>query len=248
MKRLVELASRQDLKAFEDNWMEALAGDVRDVPGLLEAISALEAQGQFAKASSYLQLLLPLILKAEGREDDAVLVLKRMAKISPREKTLRKHFIDVFRRKFGGHDGFDKLVRHSQIESDIEMLKAAERLESYLAFSPGSYVEHPAGWGVGVVKAIDSDDASVIIDFEEAKNHELELEMACRITRHLDADHFKAMRFDRRDQLLDMAEKDRVGLVKCVVLGRDRTTTVRDLRDRLTDGIISTKDWSRWWT
>ncbi len=248
MKRLSELASKHDLSAFEEAWAEALAEGAQDVPALLDAVTALEAQGHIQKAFNYLQLLLPALVEAGGRDEEAFKVLRRMAKLNPRDKKLRGHFTDIFRRMYPDHEGMDDLIRHSRIESDPELLKAANRLHSYLQFRVGCYVQHPAGWGVGIVKSIDYHDATVVIDFDEAKNHEIEMEVACRITRHLDPEGFKAMKHDRIEKLIEMADSDRAALVKMVVVERDRPTTVRDLRDRITDGIVPTKEWSRWWS
>lgn len=248
MRRLVELASRPDLKPFEDAWVETIANDPSDVNGLLEAISGLESQGQFHKAAGFLSLLLPAFLDNADKNDEALLVLERLAKLSPRDKKLRENFLKVFRRVHDDHEGFDQLVKHSGIETDMEVAKAAEKLGNYLEFKPGAYVEHPAGWGVGIVATVDADNATVTIDFRELAGHELEIDVACNITRHLATDSFKAMKFDRLDKLLDMVENDPVALVKCVVVSRDRTTTVRDLRERLTEGVIATKEWSKWWS
>lgn len=247
LKRLTDLASKHELKDFEDAWIEVIAEDTSDVEGLLQAIDALEAQGHFGKATQLVKLLLDGYM-SNGEDDKALTALRRLTKLGPRNQALRKDYLAVLRRKFEGHEGLDALVAHSEIETTMEIGKAAERLERYLHFSPGSYVEHPAGWGVGTVSAVNCDDATVTIDFADMKGHELEMDVAIEITRPLDKDDFRAMKFDRLDQLMTMATDDPVALVKCVVDSRARTTTVRDLRYALTEGVIPTKDWSKWWT
>ncbi len=248
MKRLIELASQHDLKPFEDLWIETIAADTSNVEGLLEAIAALESQGQFGKAASFLNLLLPSYLDDPNADEAALLCLKRLAKVSARDRNLRENFLKVFRRKYADNPGLDTCIEHSGIMKEMDISDAVDKLESYLRFSPGSYLEHPAGWGVGIVSAVDHDEATVTIEFRDMPGHELGFEMARNITRYLPDDDFKAMKFDRLGQLQEMAEKDPVALVRCVVSSRERKTTVRDLRDRLTDGVIPVKDWSKWWT
>ena len=85
MKRLQELATRTDLKPFEDAWVEQISTDPSDVDGFLKAISGLESQGQFGKAGQYLNLLLPSYTES-GNDDAALKVLKRLAKVAPRER------------------------------------------------------------------------------------------------------------------------------------------------------------------
>lgn len=247
LKQFQDFAAKHDLKAFEDAWITAIADDTSDAEGLLEAISALESQGQFQKAIQFLHLLLDAYLESRA-DDEALLVLHRLAKLAGRDARLRDRYLTVLRRKYADHPGLDALVRESGIENELDVGAAADRLQSYLAFRPGAYVEHPAGWGVGTVRSVDPENATVTIDFEDMKGHELEMAMATSITRHLDSDDFRAMRFDRMDQLKAMAESDPVELVKKVVRSRARESTVRDLRHVLTDGVIPAKDWSKWWT
>ncbi|MCB9832350.1 MAG: transcription elongation factor GreA [Planctomycetes bacterium] len=248
MKRLIELASQHDLKPFEDLWNETIAGNTSNVEGLLEAISALESQGQFGKAASFLNSLLPCYLDDANANEAAILCLKRLAKVSARDRNLRENFLKVFRRKYAENPGIETCIEHSGVLADMNIAEAVDKLESYLNFTPGAYLEHPAGWGVGIVSAVDHDEATVTIDFRDMPGHELGFEMARNITRYLAPDNFKAMKFDRLSRLQTMAEENPVDLVRCVITSRERKTTVRDLRDRITDGVIPVKDWSKWWT
>ena len=246
MKRLVELASRQDLEAFDEAWVEQVGNDPSDVEGFIEAVRRLESQGQFTKAGQRLAQLVPVYI--EGGQDDAALrVLRKMADVAPREKGIRHNFIQVLGRKYAHRDDLEALVEHAGLTGGADLLQAVERLESYLMFSPGAYVEHPAGWGVGVVTEADSAEAEVTIDFAEQKGHRISLEMAHNITNHLEADSFKAMKFDRLDQVMAMTTDDPVSLIKKVVAGRNRKTTVRDVRETLTDGVVPQKEWTKWW-
>ncbi|MEE9391818.1 MAG: transcription elongation factor GreA [Planctomycetota bacterium] len=247
LKRLQTLASKHELKAFEDAWVEALSGDTSDVDGLLEAITAVESQGHSQKASQFLQLLVNGYVESAD-DDHALKALRRMAALTPRDRKVRDQYLTVYRRKEADHDGLEALIAKAQFETATDIGAAASKLESYLAYRPGAYVDHPAGWGVGTVVKLNAEDATVTIDFADLKGHELEMDVASNITRHLETDDFKAMKYDRLDQLLDMAANNPVELVKCVVRSRTRATTVRDMRQTLTEGVIPMKDWSKWWT
>ncbi len=247
IKRLVDLAQKHDLKPFENAWAEAIANDPSDVEGLLEAIYALETQGHLGKAATYINMLLPCYLEDPTKDDAALLCLHHLSTVSARDRGLRENFLKVLRRKYADNEGLETLIEHSGILTDMQVADCAEKLESYLRFKPGSYVEHPAGWGVGTVASVDTLEGTVTIDFFELKGHELGLDMARSITKHLEPTSYKAMKYDRIEDLQTMAKEDPVALVKCVVTSRERKTTVRDLRERLTEGIIPTKDWSKWW-
>jgi transcription elongation factor GreA len=248
MKRLKELAGRSDLKAFEEAWAEAVAGATGRVRDFLDVITVLESQGHFQKAAGYLGILLPNYLD-HGKNEEALLVLKRMAAISPRASGLRSGLLKVFRAKYANDAVLETLLKLSGLsDSGSDIVKSVQQLETYLAFTLGSYVEHRAGWGVGVVTAVDPEAGTVTVDFREMKGHQLTFDVAHSITKPLPIDHLRAMKFDRMNELRRLAEEDEVRLVKIAVLSRERASTVRDVRDMLTDGVISAKDWSKWWT
>ena len=105
LKRLTDLASKHELKDFEDAWIEVIAEDTSDVGGLLQAIDALESQGHFGQATQLLKLLLDGYV-SNGEDDKALTVLRRLAKLGPRNQALRKDYLAVLRRKFADHEGW----------------------------------------------------------------------------------------------------------------------------------------------
>ena len=247
MRRLVELAHKNDLNAFDAAWKEAVDACTAPVGEFLEAIGALEAQGHFPKAAQNLNLLVPKYLDRQ-KYDEVTLVLKRIAQVAPRQQGLRANFLRVFTARHGTNPAFEALVKRSGLDTALDILKAVQQLETYLAFSVGGYVEHRSGWGVGVLTAVDAEQGMIVVDFRDAKGHDLSFDTAHSILKHLPKDGFRAMKFDRMDELRRIAETDEVRLVKLAVLSRERSSTVRDVRDMLTDGIIPAKDWSKWWT
>lgn len=237
MKRLVELASRSDLKAFEDAWNEAVANQTLSAQSYLDVITTLESQGQIQKAAQFTLVLVNPYLD-RGKWDDALLILKCIAKIAPKSSGLRTNLLRVFRGKNAANPTIEALIKHSGLDLGQDIEKAVVLLETYLSFSVGGYVEHRSGWGVGVVTAVDLDTAMVTIDFRDMKGHQLTLDVAHSITKPLKNEHFRAMKFDRLEELRKISEEDPVRMVKIGVLSRERATTVRDLRDMFTDGVI----------
>lgn len=247
MKRLVELASRQDLKPFENAWTEAIAAGGHAVEGFLTAASALESQGQNRRSASCLALLLPDYMSSENF-DSALPVLKRLAEISPTESGLRKNLLTVYRSINADVPETEVFLEQSGLStSGGDIVEQVKLFEIFLSFRPGGYIFHPAGWGVGTIESINPEETLVTIDFAEKKGHELSMEMASSITRHIPKNSFMALKYDRLDELRDLADKDPAELVKSVVRGRNRPTRSRDIRDLMTDGVLPLKDWTRWW-
>ncbi len=247
MKRLVELASRQDLKPFEGAWAEAIASGAHGVEGFLKAASSLESQGQDKRSANCLSLLMPGYMSSEDYSS-ALLVLKRLAKISPTESGLRKNLLTVYRSLNADIAETETFLEHSGLgTSGGNIVEQIKLFEIFLSFRPGGYVFHPAGWGVGTIESINPDETLVTIDFADKKGHELSMEMASNITRHIPTNSFMALKYDRIDELRALADEDPAELVKSVVRGRNRPTRSRDIRDLMTDGVLPLKDWTRWW-
>ena len=72
--------------------------------------------------------------------------------------------------------------------------------------------------------------------------------MARRVTETIPANDLRAMKVDRREELLALLESDRAEVLRAALRSRRGKATQRELRDRLTDGLLTAKTWSRWWT
>ncbi|HYC76620.1 MAG TPA: GreA/GreB family elongation factor, partial [Planctomycetota bacterium] len=97
------------------------------------------------------------------------------------------------------------------------------------------------------VAEIDPEQTLVVIDFEKKRGHRLAMEMARNITEFIDAGDLRALKYDRMDAVREMVESDPVELVRAALKSRRNKATLRELRDRLTDGVVPLADWSKWW-
>jgi transcription elongation factor GreA len=244
--RLRELAERGDLKTFEEVWLEALDTAPTDVDAFLAGADALHARGVIDKASLYLSMLAPQLIE-RGLYAESLPVLRKMAALNPREKGIRQGLLAAYRALYAEHPGLPVFLDKSGLESGGELKAGIEKMETFLAFSPGRYLFHPAGWGAGRIVDVDAREATVVIDFEGRPGHRMSMEMAAKVTEFIEDRDLRALKFDRKDQLLAWAEEDPVELVRASLRSRRGKASLRDLRDRLTAGIIDPKAWSRWW-
>jgi len=112
MKRLVELASRSELKASKMLGMKRSRRSRFSAQGFLDVITTLESQGQFQKAATYMQTLVTPYLD-RSKWDEALTVLKRIAKIAPKSSGLRTNLLKVFRGKYAANESIEALIKHS---------------------------------------------------------------------------------------------------------------------------------------
>ncbi len=247
-RRLKDLAAARNPEALETAWIEAADAEPENLELFMEAVAVLETEGRFEKAGSYLALLLPIYL--ERRMDDhALTILRKMAAVSPRERGIRHGFLDVFRRRFASHPDFETLLGHSGLDKkEADLLAAVDRLETWLAYRKGAYVEHPAGWGMGRIVDVDPAAGTVVIDFRTKPRHELSLDVARKVTEIVPDDDLRAMKSDRLEELRALAASDPARLIRIVVKSRGGRASVREIKQRLCDDVIPAKDWTRFWS
>ena len=73
------------------------------------------------------------------------------------------------------------------------------------------------------------------------------MEMARGITEFIQSNDLRAMKLDRIEELKRLVEDDPVELIRAALRSRRNKATLREIRDRLTDGIIPPDEWTRWW-
>ncbi len=245
-RRLRESAERNDLKGFEDVWVEMMEHHPAEVSTFIAGIDALHAKGLMDKASTFLGALAPVLLERQLYAE-AIVALRRLAALNPREKGLRSGLLTAYKALYAADERLPVLLEKSGLESGGEIKPSVDKLETFLGFVPGRYVFHPAGWGAGRVLSVDLGEMQVVMDFETTKGRKLALEMAAKVTQFIEADDLRAMRFDRQDQLLALVENDPVALIRAALKSRGGKSSLRDIRDRIAPAVIPTARWSSFW-
>lgn len=246
-RRLRESAERNDdLKEFEAVWVEMMANHPTEITAFIAGIDALHAKGHMDKASTFLGALAPVLLERR-LHSEAICALRRLATLNPREKGLRSGLLTAYKALYATDERLPMLLEKSGLESGGEIKPSVDKLESFLGFTPGRYVFHPAGWGEGRVMNVDLSEMQVVMDFETTKGRKLTLEMAAKVTQFVEADDLRAMRFDRQDQLAALVESDPVALIRAALKSRGGKSSLRDIRDRLAPSLIPTARWSSFW-
>lgn len=217
-----------------------------DVDAFLAGVDALHIQGNLDKAGLYLSMLSPVLLDRQ-LFPEALRVLRRMAVLAPRERGLRHGLLTSYKALYANDPRLPVFLEKTGLETGTDLRAAMEKMDNFLGLEVGRYVFHPAGWGAGRVVAVDPADVSVIIDFEGRKGHRISMEMACKVCEFLDPGDIRAMKFDRRDELLRLAEEDPIEVIRAALRSRRGKATLKEIRDRITAGVVDQKSWSRWW-
>jgi transcription elongation factor GreA len=232
---------------FDALWNELLDAAPDDVEVFLYGAAGLETIGMMEKAG---KLLADLALRLQEHKAwrPSLTALTKVADIAPRERALRHALVTAFKNLYADDERLPVYLRASRLETETDLKAALIRIETYFAFEKGRYLWHPQGWGAGRVADLDPEQTIVVIDFEKKRGHRLGMEMARTITEFIHDLDLRAFKYDRFEQLKAMVEGDPIELVRAALRSRRNKATLREIRDRLTDGIVPLGDWSKWWS
>lgn len=246
-----EFAEKGDLTAFEELWLSLIDSDPADIETFIEGAESLESVGNFDRAALFLNLVWP-VLRDQGLNTEALAVLRKVAQVPSRpnqgrDDEVREGLVAVYRAVHADSPHLEAYLETSGLIGEAELKKAVKQLDIYLTFTENSYLFHPAGWGAGRISAVDPVALSVVIDFHERPGHKMAMDMAAKVTESIADNDLRAMKYDRREQLVAMLDEDPLELVRCALRSRRGKATLRDIRDRIAGDLIDTKAWSRWW-
>ena len=246
-RKLRELAETGDHQGFEDLWIRSIDEAPSEIDSFLAGADALASQGNFDKAGLYLSMLTPALLE-QGLYEEALSALRVMANLAPRERGLRHGLLTAYQNLHADNPRLSQWLELSGLTEGKDLKKAIKKLDTFLGFKEGAYVFHPAGWGPGLVTAVDEDTSEVLIDFESRKGHRISLEMAAKVTDFIASDDIRAMKLDRKEEIQRLVEEDPLALIRAGLRSRRGKATQRELKDRFVDDILDAKAWTKWWT
>ena len=243
-------ASALDSAAYDDVpeiWNELAKLEPENTPAFLAMAGELEGRRKRDLAGELL-VSLAALYKEPRLRDARETVLKQASKLVPRNEQLKELLADHYRELHGDHPMVEEAIRKSGLMRPMGVDETLPRLETSLKFRVGDIVHHTTGWGMGRVTSIDLDESTMTVDFEGRKNHPMSLEMGGKVLERLAPGSFRALKFTSPDTLRQMAGKDPEGLLKLVLKDLGGKATLKEVKARLTDGIVAADDWTRWWT
>ncbi|MDH3593203.1 MAG: hypothetical protein OER88_15055, partial [Planctomycetota bacterium] len=199
--RIGSALSNRDFGEVEAAWREYASLHPEDYKYLLGVAGQLARYDKGALASELCMTLATALLEKD-EVDAATEVGKAALKSSQRTEGLRALLQQVYEAAHGGNSNLATFLEKSGLDGETGSLRAqVDALERYLAFSEGSYVFHPGGWGYGEVVDFDPDDEIMTVDFQRKRGHQIKLLNAPKILRRLDPEHIGVYKWYRRAEL-----------------------------------------------
>ncbi|MHC4390026.1 MAG: GreA/GreB family elongation factor [Planctomycetota bacterium] len=246
---LVQLARQNAYADLESAWEQALmTPDTLEPASFLEAASVLTDQGQGERAAALLTLLAEALTSKDAHRQARLDALVAAAQATSRPRELRADILAAVRGAHSDRPGVEAYLKLSRFEDENRPLKdALSDLLDYLDFPIGRHLEH-RGWGVGVVRAVDNRSGDLEIDFERKKDHTFPVLGAVKFLERLPDASFRARAFSESEVLQAMAKEDPAELIRIVVRSRGGTASRAQVKQDLTERVISATVWSKAWT
>lgn len=237
--------NKKNSRMVEDIWLKILENTHDPYPIYIDIENVLKSNFEPDFIVALLSLMIHNLIKSE-KYDEVITLLKNILKLQPNNKEYREELIKVYRLRYKDHSKIEELLKSSGMRMWWKSIThAIELFEKQIKFDKEVYVFHHS-WGTGKITTIDKD--LITIDFEKNKEHKMSFDMALNTLQIIPEDHVKVKKRYNIEEVQKMANKDPIQLIELIVnKTENKEVTVDDLKDEMTDKIISNSDWQRWW-
>ncbi len=194
-------------------------------------------------------LLFPLVETFKQYEDHekTILLLKKILEHEPLQQKARTDLIRVFKAKYKDHSLLEEFIKMSEIGNNKKPIKACiSSFERNIVFDTNNYVLH-RNWGVGKINSISSETDSIIVDFQNKKEHKLSIQMAITSLKPLKQDHIWVKFYESKNEVMDLFQNDVPNFISSLLTSYDNLMTLGDIKSEITTKFIKLEDWSKWW-
>jgi len=243
---LRRLVSHGDLDETREIWNKL----VELIPGDLDFFLSLENKLHERKLSPeaigdyYCTLLTaPCERDADTRVAIALIVLSH----HPKHKEARAALLNTLKEKYDGHSRLESAILASGIEyPTVAVTEAYSTFNKHIAFDTGDAVSHRS-WGIG--RVVSNDGQFCVIDFDNKKNHRMDLEMASKSLVKLDRSHLWLMARDQKDELKQMAGDAPEDFIRLVLSSFGKEMLLKDMKQEIiSSGVMTESSWASWWS
>lgn len=193
--------------------------------------------------------LLKLNVDYAINKDKVELAIELLTKIliyNPKDKESRNKLADCFKIKYKNHSQLNECLKSSSLNQTWKNFQQAlDEFQRRIAFDVDNYVYH-RHWGIG--KIIQLIETHMFIDFDKKKNHKMSSQMALSSLRVLPSDHIWIQKQHNIETLQDDSPEGIEKTLKIVLKSLNNEASRKDIKAELVPDIVSTKNWTKWWT
>jgi len=243
-KALLRYLKKGMYNPVEEIWLKLIELVPDDLNFFLNTEKRISDSMGTEKAGFLLSFVVPYY-REKGEHDIAIDLLKKILSYNPKDRGAREELIECYREKYKNHSLLDEYMEKSGLEDFSEDIhNAIETFENHIMFDVGSYIFHRK-WGIGMCREIKED--FLIIDFKHKPRHRMTLQMALSCLQTLPPDHIWLLKNKEPEKLRETILSNVEEGLKIIINSKNNQATIKDFKDELLKGILTKKEWSKWW-
>lgn len=233
---------------LEEIWPILIENNFEDIP-FFEKIERLMVYNK--EKARLVTLLYPLVEQYKQLEDwdKIIYLLKKILENEPTAVKARNDLIRAYKAKYSNHSLLDDFLKMSEIGNNRKPIKnCIANFERNIVFDTNNYVLH-RNWGVGKIVSISSSNDSIIVDFQDKKNHKLSIQMAINSLKPLKKDHIWVKYYENPDEIVELFNNNISAFLVEFLTSYNDVATVSDIKGEIIGRFLKrSEEWSKWWS
>jgi len=243
-KALLRFLKKGMYNPVEEIWLKLIELVPEDLNFFMNTEKRIADSIGIDKAGFLLSFIVPFY-KDKGEYDIAIELLKKILSYNEKDREAREELIDCYTSKYKDHSHLEEYVEKSGLkDNSVDVQQGIDLFEKHIIFDVGSYVYHRT-WGIG--KCVDIKDDTLIIDFKDKPKHKMTLQMALSCLQIISEDHIWLRKNTDLEGLRKTILNDVEEGVRIIIASKNNAATVKDFKDELLRGILTKKEWTKWW-
>ena len=243
-KSLLRFLKKGMYNPVEEIWLRLIELIPEDLNFFLHTEKRIADSVGTDKSGFLLSFIVPYY-REKGEYDIAIELLKKILEYNPKDRESREELVSCYQDKYASHSHLDEYIEKSGLQDPaIDIQTANEAFEKHILFDIGCYVFHRS-WGIG--KCTDIRDDTLIIDFKNKPQHRMTLQMALSCLQILPDDHIWLLKNRDLENLRESILNDVEEGLRIVIKSKNNAATVKDFKEELLRGILTKKEWTKWW-
>jgi transcription elongation factor GreA len=243
-KALLRYLKKGVYNSVEEIWLKLIELVPEDLNFFLNTEKRIADSSGIEKAGFLISFLVPYY-KEKGEYDVAIDLLKKILEYNPKDKESRDELTQCYQEKYKSHSLLTEYLQRSGLmDNAVDIQAAIDTFEKHIVFDVGNYVYHRT-WGIGLCSEIKEDH--LIIKFKHKPKHRMTLQMALSCLQILPPEHIWLMKIKDLENLQSIVMNDVEEGLRIVIRSKNNTATVKDFKEELLNGVLSKKEWSKWW-
>lgn len=243
---LKQQADEGNWEQVENIWLELSDQTPDDVTLYREVLESMTGLDQKRRIQDMASIMVES-WRGQDLDEHAFELMEPLVKNDLLPSGLTDDFRGVLETVYEDHPALDVSLRLSGIKSGSVDSQAYADFRSFITFKPERYVHHGSGWGTGKIVEVRSTLESVVIDFENKRGHEMDLEAAQEYLSVIDENDPRALGYEGSDVLEEALDEQPATIIRSYLETRDTDVPLKELRDLLKEHVFSSSQWTNWW-